>query len=319
MKSMHKNNKQNIWPLHIGFLALLAVLHFILPAYHHDNLSRIMILACFACAYNISFGYCGLLSLGHAMFFAAGMYGCSLAMMLGGITLVPALLIGVLVGLSTATIVGVLSLRTNRIAFMIITLMFAQAAYLTILHFGAYTRGDEGFVIPQALRHIGSFDLSQANHRYIFAWSLFAIVLLGQLWLVRSAIGRVFLGIRENPQRVLLCGYNPYSYKLLALVLSGSVSAAAGASYAVLFGYSSATFADVQYSILPLLWVLLGGSGTVLGPFIGVLLMFYLIDLSSGYSSAYLIIVGIVLLVLILWARQGIVGTIRQRWLTWLP
>ena len=135
--------------LHLGLIAGLAVLHFLLPAYHHGNLARIMVLASYAIGYNILFGYTGLLSLGHAMFFAAGMYGAALTIRHLGWTPGPGLIAGIASGALLSLAVGALALRTSGVAFMIVTLMFAQAVYLTILYFGDWTRGDEGFVIQQ--------------------------------------------------------------------------------------------------------------------------------------------------------------------------
>ncbi|MEM6578110.1 MAG: branched-chain amino acid ABC transporter permease, partial [Pseudomonadota bacterium] len=86
-----------------------------------------------------------------------------------------------------------------------------------------------------------------------------------------------------------------------------------------LFGYAGATFASVQYSILPLLWVLLGGAGTVIGPFIGALFMFYLIDLSSGLTTAHMLLAGIALVLLTLFAPQGLTGEVRRRFWKTLP
>ena len=86
-----------------------------------------------------------------------------------------------------------------------------------------------------------------------------------------------------------------------------------------MFGYVGATFASVQYSIFPLLWVLLGGAGTTIGPLIGAVFMFYLIDYSSGLTSAYMLVAGVVLVLLTLFARAGIAGEIRRRWAPWLP
>ena len=73
------------------------------------------------------------------------------------------------------------------------------------------------------------------------------------------------------------------------------------------------------YSIFPLLWVLMGGAGTTLGPLVGTLLMFYLVDISSGYTSSYMLVVGAALVLLVLWAPKGILGTVRQKWVPWLP
>jgi branched-chain amino acid transport system permease protein len=86
-----------------------------------------------------------------------------------------------------------------------------------------------------------------------------------------------------------------------------------------MFGYVGASFAAIQYSILPLLWVLLGGAGTVLGPFVGALLMFYLIDLSSSVTTAHHMVVGVALLALVLFAPKGVLGALRDRGLKWLP
>ncbi|MCB1339683.1 MAG: branched-chain amino acid ABC transporter permease [Pseudooceanicola sp.] len=305
--------------LHGGLLALLLLGAFVLPAYHHGVLARVMVLAVYAAGYNILFGYTGLLSLGHALFFAAGMYGTGLAISHGGVTPGLALLIGLLSGLAVAAALGVLALRTAGVAFMIVTLMFAQAGYLTILYFGAWTRGDEGFVLQGAQRILLGFDLSDAATRYAAALILFAAVMLGTLSLVRSRFGRVLVAIRENEERARMLGYDTFAHKLGAVVLSGGVSALAGAAYGLLFGYVGATFASVQYSIFPLLWVLLGGAGTVIGPFLGTLFMFYLIDLSSGYTSAYMLIAGVVLVALTLFAPQGLAGELRRRFWRGLP
>ena len=90
-----------------------------------------------------------------------------------------------------------------------------------------------------------------------------------------------------------MLGYDTFRYKLFAMAVSGLMSGTAGGFYALLFGYVGATFADTQYSIYPILWGLLGGIGTTLGPLIGTLLMFYLVEVASGYTPAYNLEVGI--------------------------
>jgi branched-chain amino acid transport system permease protein len=314
---MIKPNRATV--LHLGVLAGLVVLFFILPTYHAGNLSRIMVLAIYAMGYNFLFGYTGLLSLGHAMFFAAGMYGLGLSMTGWNLPPVPAFLIGVAAASAVAAVVGFLALRTSGVAFMIVTLMFAQAGYLVILYFGAYTRGDEGFVIQQSERMIAGIDLTGDTARYFVAFTLFATCLLALGKLVQSPFGRTLIAIRENEERTRMLGYDTTNHKLRAIIISGAVSGAAGAAYALLFGYVGATFATVQYSIFPLLWVLLGGAGTTIGPLIGVFFMFYLIDISSGYTSAYMLIAGVVLVVLTLFAPQGLAGELRKRVFAWLP
>ena len=308
-----------ILALHLGLLALLAALEFVLPAYHQGNFARAMVLASYAIGYNVLFGYTGLLSLGHAMFFAAGMYGMGLSIRHLGFAPAPALLAGIGAGVVVSAVIGVLALRARGVAFMIVTLMFAQAAYLTILWAGDWTRGDEGFVIQPGDRVLWGVALSSDDARYWAAFALFAACLLISLWVVRRPFGKTLVAIRENEERARMLGYDTARLKLYAVILSGTLSAAAGAAYGLLFGYVGASFGSVQYSILPLLWVLLGGAGTVLGPFVGTLFMFYLIDLSSGITTAYMLIAGVALVLLTLFAPQGLMGEVRRRWARWLP
>ena len=305
--------------LHLAVLAALLVLHFVAPTYHHTNIARIMVLAVYAMGYNIAFGYTGLLSLGHALLFGAGLYGAGLLVYHADAGAATGLIAGLLAGGAMAFAVGLLALRTAGVAFMIVTLMFSQAGYLTILYYGAWTRGDEGIVIPRAARTLGPLDLSDDGTRYVVALVLFAAALLLNLWLVRSPRGRIMVAMRENEERSRMLGYNPFTVKLTALTISGLYAGISGAAYGLLFGYVGASLASVQYSILPLLYVLLGGAGTVLGPFLGALLMFYLIDYASSVTDAHQFVTGAALVLLILFAPKGILGTIRAKGLKWLP
>jgi branched-chain amino acid transport system permease protein len=320
---MRDASPAKIYALHIGVIALLFGLNFILPGYHQGLFARIMALAVFAMGYNLLLGYVGLLSLGHAMFFSAGLYGAGLTVYHLGWGVPEAFIAGIACGALLALVVGLLALRTSGVAFMIVTMMFAQVFYLLILYFAAWTGGDQGLVIQQAARTLNlggtSLDLTNPTVRYMSALALFSVVLLATLAIVRSRFGRVLVAIRENEERTKMLGYDTVANKLAAVVLSGAVCAASGATYALLFGYVGSNFASVQYSILPLLWVLLGGAATTLGALVGTLFMYYVTDITSGFTSAYLLIVGIALILLVLFAPKGILGTVRQRWLGWLP
>ena len=309
--------------LHVMVVALLFSLNFLLPDYHHGVLARVMVLAVFAMGYGLLFGYAGLLSLGHAMFFAAGMYGTGLSMLHLGWSAPFGFLGGIAAGALLALVIGLLALRTTGVAFMIVTMMFAQVFYLTILYFSRWTRGDEGFVIDRQARVFDvaglHLDLADPVTRYMAALILFTVVLFVLLRIVSSPFGRVLVAIRENEERTRMLGYDVFANKLAAVVVSGTICAAAGAAYALLFGFAGATFASVQYSILPLLWVLLGGAGTTIGPLLGTLFMYYVVDVTSGYTSAYLLVVGAALIVLVLFFPKGVLGTVRDRWARWLP
>jgi len=305
--------------LHGSALAVLFLLQFVLPPYHHSNFTSIMVLAVYGIGYNILIGYTGLLSLGHAMFFAAGLYAAGLGVHYLGLDPVSAFIFGAAATFVFATAVGLVALRTSGVSFMIVTMMFAQACYLLILYFNDVTRGDEGIVLNEAARQIGGLSLIDPTVRYNLALVLFAGALILCLVLIRSRVGRVLVAIRENEERVKMLGYHTFRYKLLALALSGLLSGAAGAAYALMFGYVGATFASIEYSIYALLWVLLGGSGTVLGPLIGALLMFYLVEWTSEVTESYRIVVGAALVLLTLFFPRGILGTLREKRLRWLP
>ena len=310
---------QKSYAFHGAIICLLIVLFFVLPPYHAGNLARILVLTVYAMGYNLLFGYTGLLSLGHAVFFASGMFGFGLVVTHLGVPTSLALIVSVLFALIVSAAIGFLALRTREVAFMIVTLMFAQAGYLIILYFGEITRGDEGFVVAQAQRVLFGIDFTQETPKFWGALILFAVSFLGTAALVKSRLGRALIAVRENEERARMLGYDTHRLKYLAVILSGTLSGLAGASYALLFGYVGATFAPVPYSIFPLLWILLGGAGTPIGPLIGVFFMFYLIDISSTITDAYMLIAGVVLVLLTLFAPTGLGGELRKRGLKWLP
>lgn len=308
--------------LHILVVLILFGLQFVLSDYEKLSLTRIMVLAMYAVGYNVLFGYTGLLSLGHALFFATGLYAAGLTIYYFGFSLTEAFFFGVAVSVFVSLIIGVVALRTSGVSFMIVTLMFAQVGFLLTSYFIEYTQGDAGLSLKGS-RRIGfagfSLDLGAPPVRYNLALLFLALALLAVYTLVRRPGGRVLVAIRENEDRTLMLGYNSFANKLWAFVISGTISGTAGVVFALLFGYVGSTFASIQYSIDALLYTLLGGAGTVLGPVLGAGLMIVLIDKLSEFTVAYLLFVGVALIALTLWFPKGILGTIRERWAPWIP
>ena len=320
---MNRRSPKKTAVLMAGVLLLLFVLQFILPAYHHSTFSKIMVLASYAMGFNILLGYTGLMSLGHAMFFSTGMYATGISVYHFGYTGIPALGIGVLCTVLVSMLLGLVALRTSGVSFLIVTLMFGQAVFLSILYFDQFTLGQDGFTLTKELEPLvlgnASYSYTDPTFKYNAAWILFALCLVITNILILSPIGRVLIAIRENEERTQMLGYNTYLYKLFAMTLSGALSGLAGSVHALLFSYVGATFAEIHHSIAPLLWTLLGGVGTTLGPLLGTGIMHYLIDFTSGWTSAYLLIVGAILVLLVIGAPQGLMGLVRQKRLPWLP
>lgn len=309
------------WALHVTVIVFLFGLQFILPAYHHTNIARIMVYSILAMGYNLLLGYAGLMSLGHALFFAAGAYGTGLTSYWLGASPAAALVSGIATGFAASLIAALAALRTSGVAFLIVTLMLAQAGFLASLYFNGITLGDQGLVLSSASMQIFGREIRLAEPvvKYNLALAGFAAALLLSLWVVRSPIGRVLVAIRENEARTKMLGYNTAAYRFFAVAASGFLSGVAGAIYALLFSYVGSSYASLQYSTLPLLWTLVGGAGTTLGPFFGTAAMFYLIDMASGLMSSYMFVVGAALVIVTLWFPAGVLGTIRQKLLPWLP
>lgn len=308
--------------LHLGVLAILFVLQFVVSDYLILTLTRMMVLGIFASGFNILFGYTGLLSLGHALFFGAGVYAAGLTIYHFEWPVPFAFLFAILAAFLSALVIGVIALRTVRESFMILTLMLSQAGYLAILYFNRETGGSEGLTMPQWSRGFAflgmHIDLTDAVSRYNIAFVLLALTVIFSFILIQGRYGRLFNAIRENEARTEMLGYNVLSAKLLSFTISGTIAGTAGAAYAILFGYIGSTFTGIQYSIEALLFTLLGGAGTLLGPLLGTVLMTMLIDRLSEITSAYFLVLGLILIGLTLWFPKGLLGYIKEKWLPWL-
>lgn len=139
---------------------------------------------------------------------------------------------GLLASVLISTLIGLITLRTTGASFLVITLMFSQAFHLATLYFNKFTMGDQGFILSGRLRplRLGTAELAFSDpvFKYNMALVLFAIFLMMSVWLIGSPIGRILVGVRENEERTRLLGYNTFNYKLLSLIISGSLSGVAG-------------------------------------------------------------------------------------------
>jgi branched-chain amino acid transport system permease protein len=230
-----------------------------------------------ALTYDLLFGFTGLLSFGHALYFAVGVYLPAIAMTKWGWGFWPSLALTAVFGLVLPLVLGAVSLRVSGIAFAMVTLAFAQVgAVLAIKNPHGWTGGEEGFgtdyeKLPAAL--VGVFN---TKHLYWLALGYAAVVFLLVRWAVESSPGHVWQAIRENELRVEVLGLRPHSFKLIAFVLSSFLATAGGVVYllAALTGPTpSVTSPNVTLTLL--IMVVLGGAGTRWGAVLGGVLYKY--------------------------------------------
>ena len=287
-------------------------------AYYISFASRIMIYALAATSLNLILGYGGMISFGHAAFVGAGTYVAGIMIVEG----MPGALIGwplamLLPGL-LALAIGAVSLRTRGVYFIMITLAFAQMIYYLTVSMKAYG-GEEGLTLP-GRSTLPFVDLANDSNFYYAVLALLVLTLLLLNRLVSSRFGRVIEAIRENETRMEAIGFPTQRYKLACFVIAGAFGGLAGALLANHGSYVNPSILHWTQSGNLMIMVILGGVGFRYGGLIGALTLLgleefianhkigWIADLYPNYQQHSLLGVGIVLLVIVLYAPQGIAG-----------
>ncbi|MDG4821317.1 branched-chain amino acid ABC transporter permease [Asanoa sp. WMMD1127] len=250
------------------------------PFNSYGNLQLLAICLVFgglAASYDLLFGRTGLLSFGHALYFAAGIYGTDVLVTRAGLPLWSAALFALVGSATLAALLGAIALRTTGIAFAMVTLAFAQVgAILVARDFGGLTGGEEG--LPLATDGLPDFLLGVANtvNLYWLALAYLAVVVLVVSRVAASPTGRVLAGLRDDERRVGVLGLDPYRYKLVAFTLAGALAALGGVVYVLVVGGASPHVTSSELTLSLLVMVVLGGPGTRWGPVLGGILYMYL-------------------------------------------
>ncbi|WP_427309829.1 branched-chain amino acid ABC transporter permease [Cupriavidus sp. H39] len=273
---------------------------------------RIVVFALAALSLNLILGYGGLVSFGHALYLGIGAYAIGL-MSFHGVTngwaqLALALGASALVGLVT----GLVSLRTTGIAFIMITLAFAQMFYFLVVSLKPYG-GDDGLPI-EARSDFGTLlNLADNLQRYYLAYALLLACLYGSYRVVRSRFGMVLRGSRLNARRMRALGYPTVRYQLTAYVLSAMICALAGLLLANQTQFASPAYMAWTVSGQLIVMVVLGGIGSVAGPVMGAVALLVMEEFLKGYTEHWMAILGPVIVVIALLARRGLAGLL-QAW-----
>lgn len=275
---------------------------------------EIFILAIYALSYDLVLGVTGLLSFGHAMFFAVGAYGTGIFLKTFewglGMTIVGVVIAGILQALLFALVLP----RVKGITFALVTLGLAAVFEILILsrEMADFTGADVGL---QGVPKPAFIDPSDQRMRVYYIALIFMIaVYLFYRRFVDSPTGRVCIAIRENEDRALMLGYNTFYYKLVALIVASITAALAGTLHAIHQPLVSPNVGNLGYTIIALLIILMGGMGTLSGALVGAgvfrLLEFFL-DKWFGENATFLL--GAMYIALVLFLPFGVVGTWQQR------
>ena len=310
----HERSLRNL-ALCLGPPFLFALVEPLLGPFQRSLVTEIMIWCVFAMAYNLLFGYTGLLSLGHALFFGAGMYCFAFSLIYVQADLWIAFTLTLIGAAVFSTIIGLIAIRVRGVYFLIITLIISMTFYAAALSYPEVSGGSDGMIlrIPNLNFFSFSLNITDPTVNYFLVWVLLTISYIIIARLITSPLGIVLRAIGQNEQRARLIGYNVENYRLLAFTISGTFSGLAGSMYALSFRFAGPQLMSVTSSVNVLLWALVGGSATILGPIVGTVVMVLAMDYISSETSAFLIFVGLILILVTKFAPKGIVGTIRDR------
>jgi len=296
----------------LAFLALVPVIAAAIgEPYYVTLFTRILILALAAVGLNLILGYGGLVSFGHAMYIGIGAYSVGILAHYGVGSGWIQLAVALCVGAAVAVVIGFVCLRTSGMAFIMITLAFAQMLYflaISLKQFG----GDDGLTI-NARSDFGLFSLRTNVALYYCTFVVLIAVLLGVSRLVHSRFGMVIRGGRSNGRRMEALGFPMLRYKLTAYVISALVCVLAGVLLANLTKFAAPSYMAWQASGDLIVMIVLGGMGTVLGPVVGALALIVFEEVLTGWTTHWMIVLGPVIVLIVLTANKGLYGYIVER------
>lgn len=281
-----------------------------LPPFPLTLLTQAIIFGIVAMSLDVLLGYTGLPSLGHAAYFGVGAYTVGILTVRYEVGFLGCLAAGVAAAAVTAALFGFLAIRATGTYFLMITLALGMVVWGLAHSWVSMTGGENGVagvfrpVLPTGL------DVNLPLPFFYFAlgaavvtWSLLGV-------LVRSPFGLALRGIRDGEARMAALGYNVWLHKYLAFVISGTVAGFGGMLWAYYNGFVGPTDVQLLTSVEVLLMVALGGPGTLAGPALGAVLIVFLKNFVSIYTQRWLLIMGTIYIVAILFASRGLAGLI---------
>lgn len=272
---------------------------------------QMLILGLLALSVDLLTGHTGILPMGHAGFFAIAAYATAILEVRHGQGFWTSAAGGVVVAVLIALIFG-LSVRTSGVYFILLTLALGHIVWGVAMRWTTFTGGENGVsnVPPPTVAHVRFSDLSLY---YYLVLGVVVACALGYRRLVRSPFGLALRGIRDSESRMRGLGYNVFAHKYAAFVISGGLAGVAGVLYAYWNRFVSPAAATFHASAEAVLMGILGGTGTILGPFIGAAIILGIRNWVSAYVAWWTAVMGVVFIATVLWAPHGLLGLVRER------
>ncbi len=276
-----------------------------------------LIFGLFALGFDLIMGYTGMVSFGHALYFGGGAYAVALTPVYLGIeNLWLVLTLAVLGMMVLGLIVAVISIRSQGIYFALLTIAWAQIGYILVYNLTDITGGSNGTSVPITEMALvpGTLEFSLIDSLPMYYLTLVSLLVVFFLLyrLVHSPYGAVLKGIRENPERIEYLGYDEKWYRVSAFTISAGVAGLAGALLALFTGFISPGLMALLVNGEVIIWTVLGGQGTLVGPVIGASLVTYVEHSFSTEVSWWLIPVGALFIVMMIFLPHGLYGKVRD-------
>jgi branched-chain amino acid transport system permease protein len=305
------------WTGFVVVVGLLWAAPLVLPPFWGRFATEILIWGLLAMSSDILIGYTGMVSFGHSVFFGLGMYGAAAALL----TVKPpnlwvTLVYGLIGAAVVAAFVAYFATRLREIYFSITTLVFSQIFYVIIFTWTEVTGGENGLTFSQPpLSFLGLYSArftSTTLHWFVLAVVAISFLLLRRI--TQSPFGKVLQSIRENEPRTRAIGYSVERYKIVAVMLSGLFAGLSGILYALQNKFAAPDFVFFVISGEVVIFNVMGGMGTLVGPVAGAAFFFLLREgLSRYFTEYYLIPVGIIFTAMVIFMPQGILGFLKRR------
>jgi branched-chain amino acid transport system permease protein len=285
---------------------------FLGSTYFVELMTQAMIYGICALSLNLLLGYLGLPSLGHGVYLGISAYTVAVCITKFHMTPLSASLIAICVAAATASIFGLFALRARGVYFLMITLALAMLIWGLAYRWVSMTSGDNG-ISGISRPQLGPWSLREITNYYYFVFFFFLICLFIIDRIVHSPFGRSLVGIKESESRMRTLGYNVWLHQYICFVIAGMFSGVAGVFFIFYNGFISPPSLEVTPNMEILLMVALGGPGTTIGPFVGAIVIVLLKNFVSVYTERWLIILGSIYILTILYAPRGLLEAARIR------